>query len=296
MDKREGTGSVCPPEGIMKLHKEILYPTVRVTTKKAGGSGTVVYSQRDSNNNVVTMVMTNHHVVESCIKVERKWDSRIGQDRKKETKETVHVDFFSYNDYSRNIGSQSVEADIVAYTPVDGGEDMALLQLRDTETLRTHVANIFPIDSYKEINLFNPIRVVGAALGHPPLPTMGEICFMDDEIDNHKYWCCSAANIYGNSGGGLFRFSESRNRYEYVAIPSRISVVLAGFSADPITHMGYSIPIDRITKFWERECYQFIYDPEYTPEQCDKMREQMRKEADRKLEAKYGVVDGSDED
>ena len=32
---------------IIQKHEQMFYPTVRVRTKKAGGSGTVVYSQKN---------------------------------------------------------------------------------------------------------------------------------------------------------------------------------------------------------------------------------------------------------
>ena len=45
-----------------------------------------------------------------------------------------------------------------------------------------------------------------------------------------------------------------------------------GFSADAITHMGYFIPIDRIYSLLENNDYQFIYNSEYTIEDCEKER------------------------
>ena len=57
----------------IQKHEEMFYPTVRVRTKKAGGSGTVVYSNK-SDNEVYTYVITNHHVIADSIHVEKKWD------------------------------------------------------------------------------------------------------------------------------------------------------------------------------------------------------------------------------
>jgi hypothetical protein len=53
-----------------------------------------------------------------------------------------------------------------------------------------------------------------------------------------------------------------------------------GFSADPITHMGYFIPIDRIKNLLDENCYQFIYDEKYTMKKCEKMRMDKKKGAD----------------
>lgn len=265
-------------DSIIKLHNEILYPTVRVSTMNSGGSGTVLYSKKN-NGKVVTMVMTNHHVVDDCIEVKDQWDSRIGDNRKREFKQTVHVEYFKYNNYSRCIGSFSVEADIVAY---DEDQDIALMMTRDKENLAGNVASIYPVDMIDEIHIFDDIYTVGAALGHAPLPTTGQICFMDDEINNFKYWLVAANNIFGSSGGATFRYSDTRNRYEYIGIPSRGDVIMLGFSPQAITYMCYIIPIDRILKFMDDHCYQYIYDDKYTIEQCDKMREEMKKKEEQK--------------
>ena len=50
-----------------------------------------------------------------------------------------------------------------------------------------------------------------------------------------------------------------------------------GFSADAITHMGYFIPIDRVYKLLEDNDYQFIYDSEYSIEDCEKARDKKQK-------------------
>jgi S1-C subfamily serine protease len=56
---------------IKQKHVEMFYPTVRVRTQKAGGSGTVVYSKK-VNNEVYTYVVTNHHVIADNVQVEKK--------------------------------------------------------------------------------------------------------------------------------------------------------------------------------------------------------------------------------
>jgi hypothetical protein len=66
-----------------------------------------------------------------------------------------------------------------------------------------------------------------------------------------------------------------------------------GFSADAITHMGFFVPINRIYKFLDDNCYQFIYDPEYTYEKCQELREEKKKERERLLLAMYGRVESS---
>jgi len=219
------------------------------------------------------------------------WDARVGRDIKKDIRSTVSVDFFKYNNYSRCIGSFGVEADIVAYT---AEEDMALLKLRDEEKEAENVAILYPLALTDAIHIFDEIYACGAALGHSPIQTKGEITFMDDEIENFKYWMSSALTIFGNSGGAVFRFTRERDVYEFVGIPSRITVSFAGFSANPITHMGYFIPIHRVYKFLDTNCYQFIYNSEFSIAQCKEKREKMKEKEIARLERQLGVVEESE--
>ena len=257
---------------IIQKPEQMFYPTVRVRTKKAGGSGTVVYSET-YNDEVYTYVITNHHVISDSEHVEKKWDPVLKRKIDKEILDTVFVEFFRYNNYSHTVGSFAVDADIVAYSEVEGGQDWALLRVRDKENKADYVANMFPLEDIDNIHIFDESYAVGASLGHPPVASNGMITYMDDEIEHFKYWMSSAPTIFGNSGGAVYRWSGNRKKYEYIGIPSRISIQPMGFSADAITHMGYFIPIDRVYKLLEDNDFQFIYDSNYSIEDCKKTRE-----------------------
>ena len=256
---------------IIQKHEQMFYPTVRVRTKKAGGSGTVVYSEKYKDE-VYTYVITNHHVIADSVHLEKKWDPVVKRKVDKEILDTVFVEFFRYNNYSHTVGSFAVEADIVAYSEVNGGQDWALLRVRDKENTADWVANMFPLDDIDNVHIFDEVYAVGASLGHPPVASDGHISYMDDEIEHYKYWMSSAPTIFGNSGGAVYRWSGNRKQYEYIGIPSRISMQPMGFSADAITHMGYFIPIDRVYKLLEDNDYQFIYDSKISIEDCNKAR------------------------
>ena len=261
---------------IIQKHEQMFYPTVRVRTKKAGGSGTVVYSKKH-NDEVYTYVITNHHVIADSVHLEKKWDPVLKRKVDKEILDTVFVEFFRYNNYSHTVGSFAVEADIVAYSEVNGGQDWALLRVRDKENTADWVANMFPLDDLDNVHIFDEVYAVGASLGHPPVASDGHISYMDDEIEHYKYWMSSAPTIFGNSGGAVYRWSSNRKQYEYIGIPSRISIQPMGFSADAITHMGYFIPIDRVYKLLEENDYQFIYDDSKSIEECKKARKKKQK-------------------
>jgi len=261
---------------IIQQHEEMFYPTVRVRTKKAGGSGTVVYSE-SYKDEVYTYIITNQHVIDDSVHIEKKWDPVLKRKVDKEILDTVYVEYFKYNNYSHTVGSFAVEADIVAYSEVDGGQDWALLRMRDTENKADWVANMFPLDDIENVHIFDDCYAVGASLGHPPVASNGMITYMDDEIDHYKYWMSSAPTIFGNSGGAVYRWSSNRKKYEYIGIPSRISIQPMGFSADAITHMGYFIPIDRVYSLLEENDYQFIYDSSYSIDDCKKSRKAKQK-------------------
>ena len=107
---------------IKQKHEEMLYPTVRVRTGRSGGSGTVVFSQKNGDE-AHTYIITNHHVISENIKVVKKWSPIYKRKIDTEFLDTVQVEFFRYNNFSKCIGSFAVEADIVAYSDVEGGQD-----------------------------------------------------------------------------------------------------------------------------------------------------------------------------
>ena len=266
---------------IIQKHEQMFYPTVRVRTKKAGGSGTVVYSEKYKDE-VYTYVITNQHVIDDSVHIEKKWDPVLKRKVDKEILDTVYVEFFRFNNYSHTIGSFAVEADIVAYSDVEGGQDWALLRVRDKENKADYVANMFPLEDIENVHIFDDCFAVGASLGHPPVASNGMITYMDDEIEHYKYWMSSAPTIFGNSGGAVYRWSGNRKIYEYIGIPSRISIQPMGFSADAITHMGYFIPIDRVYNLLDDNDYQFIYDDSKSIEECDKARKDKQGPEDEK--------------
>lgn len=258
---------------VQKLHKDVLYPQVRVRTAKAGGSGTVIYSDKGKRG-FSTFILTCHHVIEGALSVKKEYDPRVGMDRKKEYRQVVGVEFFDYESvpHGRRPVSNSVDADIMAY---DKTHDMALLKLR-MATKANYVAKLLPEDEIEDVKVGDKSYAVGCALLHDPILTEGMITHMGDEIDYNDYWMSSAQIIFGNSGGAMFR--PDSEDYYFIGVPSRIDV--AGW-ADPITHLGYFSPISRVYEFIRNEHYEFIVDSAFTEERCEKIREGIKKKAER---------------
>ena len=77
---------LCQEEDLRHLHETFLYPTVRIFSAKAAGSGTLLYSEKDSKepDDYLTFVLTNHHVVEDLISYKKQWDSLLKREVEKE--------------------------------------------------------------------------------------------------------------------------------------------------------------------------------------------------------------------
>lgn len=263
---------------IKKIHEQFIYPIVRVVSQSkegaVGGSGVIVYSKpaTPKSKDCETFLLTNHHVIANAIKVSKKWSAALGTDIKEETRSEVMAEFFGYEDLSRLVEAAALRADIVAW---DAERDLGLLQLK-TKSKVDYVAPIMtPEKAKKSLFITTPIYTVGCGLGVPPLVTEGHIGGFDFQIDNYPYNLTTAPSIFGNSGGGVF----SKETGEVIGITARISVVLMGFGAAPVTHMSFSVTPETIYDFLQAQMYDFIVDPSKTPAQCAKERERMKKKA-----------------
>lgn len=252
----------------MKNRKEFLKcykASCRVQTPKALGSATIVYSKDGE-----TFIITNHHVVENCIEYKEVWSNIMKKKVQKEFTKTVEI-LFPNLEEDRVREYINVLADIVIY---DKEQDMALIKIRNSKDYPA--VKWYPKDKVKMLPMCSDLVCIGAALGEKPIVTEGLLNGIEREIDNYEYWLSSAASIYGNSGGGVYTIDEEGNWF-FLGIPSRIAVT-GSFVAQAITHMGYFIPLHRIYKWLEDNCYQYIYDENFTKAQCDELREAKKEE------------------
>lgn len=274
--------------GLQKRHNEMLYPVVRVRAPQAIGSGTVLYSDRDADGDPFqTFILTNHHVVNSALEVKTHFDPDIGEDRKKEVRATVDVEFFYYEKMSRCKGVQGYKADVVYYDPT---EDLALLKLRAEKQIE-FVAALVLANEFDDIKIGASVFCTGCGLGQPPFMTKGMLGYLDEEMDNKRYMLSTAASIFGSSGGALFRFCQQHDQYELIGVPSRLSINFMGFSADAITHMGWSCVPERIYKVILDSHHAFIIDPTKTIKQCAKERKSALQKKRDAYRQRHGVVE-----
>lgn len=255
---------------------DILSNQIRVKTSKAGGSGTVIYSQ-ERLGGFHSYAITCHHVIDDAITVRDEWDPRVGRQRKKEYRQLVTTEFFDWaaSPHGHRPLTSSIDAEVVAY---DKNHDMALLKLRMVKAAQA-VAELYPPAAIEELQVGDAVVACGCALLHDPILTHGYITHMGDEIDYKLYWMGSANIIFGNSGGSVFVSREGG--HAFIGIPSRIDV--AGWGT-PITHLSYFSPISRVYEFFDEQLYHFLIPGHsHTEEDCEAERAERQSDEQRRL-------------
>ena len=244
------------------LHERTLYPTIRVRTPKATGSGTILYCKdreepdEDGELGFSTYALTNHHVVSDAIRVEKAYDPLQGKQITRDYRDRVQVDGFRYKNRSTITTRATTEADIMAYNEK---RDLALIRLVSNEEF-PFVARLLPAAESREVHMYDKLFVVGCGLGQPPFPTDGMLTGKDVQIDYYPYWQTSAPSIFGNSGGAVFL----ARTLQLIGVPSRVSTTGGMFSSSAVTHMGYFCPPNEITKFLADQGFHFLYDSTHT--------------------------------
>lgn len=247
-----------------KLINEILRPVCRIRAGDAVGSGTIVYSGKYG-----TYLLSNWHVVESRVEYKEVWDELLRRNVKKEFCSTVEIDINKIDNIGRSKGLITTIGDIVIGNKM---QDLVLLKMRSDELFPC--VDLYPEEEVELIPLLTPLACTGAALGEKPVVTFGHLNGTQIEIDKYEYWLSSAPSIFGNSGGAVF--AKKDDKWLFVGIPSRVAVVFIGFGGSAVSHMGYFIPLHRIYKWLRDNCYEFIWDPSVTKEECDRRREEKR--------------------
>jgi len=251
-------GSIAQNEEVpVKKITEMLYPSVLVDLGNATGSGTIIFSGKRTHESwkdekTWTLVLTNHHVIQSAINIEEVFDPKRGKNIQKETRRPVHVRFWDYNDYSTAVGTTGRVARIVAW---DKARDLALLRLDDKERKIKNIAVLWP-ENVGGPYLFQDVWAVGSGMGNPPYPTEGLLSGISGkDSQGRALYLSSAPIIFGNSGGSLWAYSKIRNKYEMIGVPSMISAY--GWGA-VIPHIAWSRPISEIRFFLRENDFGFV--------------------------------------
>lgn len=231
-------------------HEEMLYPTVLVTTGtgRGSGSGTVIYSEMKAGE-WQSYVLTNHHVVNNAISIQKIFDPGEQETKEVEMRRPVNIDIYEYNDYSTAIGTTGRTGNIVAY---DKLRDLALIQIDDKERPVKYVGELYPEDVDGPW-IFQETFAVGSGLGAPPFPTVGLLSGYGKDKDGRALYLSSSPIIFGNSGGSLW--VKSQRGYELIGVPSMVSAYGWG---NVVSHMGWSRPISEIRIFLRENDYGYL--------------------------------------
>ena len=207
----------------------LLKPVVRVND---AGSGIIVYSKAG-----LTLVLTNAHVVEDLIE---------DPDDLEDTP-FVSVDRFKYEKNGKLIGYFRTRAEIVAF---DDANDLAMLRLRDKK-VQKHVVNLPTDDELSDIGVFDDVYIIGCPLRGSPMPSKGTISAINVEFDNKEYWMTSAPIVWGNSGGGCFKYIN--DNYVVIGVPTAVDSTMEitehKIPQAIVPHLNYIVPPYRLRHF-----------------------------------------------
>ena len=251
-------------EAPVKKITEMLYPTVMVDMSRGAGSGTVIYSNKRSHESwadegVWTLVITNHHVIDSAVTISEEFDPKKGKSVKMETRRPVHVRLWDYNDYSTAVGTTGRVARIVAW---DKHRDLALLRLDDKERVIEHVAHLWPEDVGGPY-LFQTVWAIGSGMSNPPYPTQGLLSGISGKDPaGRALYLSSSPIIFGNSDGSLWAYSKKRLQHELIGIPSAAGAYGWGTI---VPHIAWSRPISEIRVFLRENGFAFVVGDEDKP-------------------------------
>lgn len=238
-----------------RMHQRMLYPATRVRSGTAGGSGTIIYSQPDPQRpeEYITLVLTNHHVIDQSVQVKELWDSVLQRNVKRDVLSEVSVESFDYHHMSRMVSANSHQAEILAY---DKEHDLAVLRVLSPKQA-THVAELIPEQRIEYLTLFAPVWCCGCSLLHEPFANRGTINGLREIIDNKTYLLQSAHSVFGNSGGALYL----EDGYYLLGVPARITALHLGFGVDIMTWMGFAVHPSRLYQFLREQELRFVVDP-----------------------------------
>ena len=251
-------------EAPVKKITEMLYPTVLVDVGDGQGSGTVIYSGIRAHKSwkeekVWTLVLTNHHVISDAISITEEFDPKKGEKVQKETRRPVHIRLWDYKDYSTAIGTTGRVARIVAW---DKARDLALLRFDDKERKIKNIAVLWA-ENVGGPYLFQDVWAVGSGMGNPPYPTEGLLSGISGkDAQGRSLYLSSAPIIFGNSGGSLWAYSKTRDKYEMIGVPSGAT----GYGTSTIvSHIVWSRPVSQIREFLRENGFGFILGDEDIP-------------------------------
>lgn len=216
-----------------------------VTVHAGGAQGSGVLISRDGAN----YILTAGHVVQGVRSMSEYTDGLSGKSKMLPKFGTVNI-VREIVKNGRSIGKMSIEADVIAYSSSEYGDDLALLKLRDsitTESVKFDMSDVIPVTGTK-------ICHVGSFLGQDGSNSYSEglISQVGRVIYDHPFDQSSASAFPGSSGGGIFNMDG-----QYIG-------TLVRGASETFT---FYVPIRRIREWARRHNVEFIFDINVKPDE-----------------------------
>jgi S1-C subfamily serine protease len=219
---------------VVRLNREVLNPTVRVTACGSLGSGTAIKVDQDG----YGYILTNNHVVANCAE----------QVDGKTVLKAVDVTSFRYSNFMETRGTDTRTTEVLFR---DEAKDLALLKTTQ------RVKGYFPLATLAKpdtkVFIGETVWASGGGLGQPPAITSGILNNARTDFDSYAYYHTTSPIVMGNSGGGLFHRNGSGNYY-LIGVPSR--VMSYGMGA-VVTHLAYAIKFKTIYQFFKENNFTY---------------------------------------
>ncbi len=195
VEKPKAAAVQGPPVDIAKYLQEI---SVTVKTNRGSGSG-VLFASSDGQ----VWVWTAGHVVESCRRVEQRVDSTTGAMKHMidfDDLKIVKIDIDPIE--GRVVGKQEFDAEVIRYSGIDSGHDIALLRIRKKDLKVT--STLFYLEKdipTRGVKLFH----CGSLLGQEGAQSMtsGIVSQLGRLIDKKVYDQSTCPAFPGSSGGPI---------------------------------------------------------------------------------------------
>lgn len=239
-----------PPEKLQNLS---------VTVHAVGAQGSGVLITRDGKN----YVLTAGHVVDDARKVTKLLDNQTGENKRKSKFEDVNVVREIIKE-GRSIGKTSIEAEVIAYSSSEYGDDLALLKLREpitTDSVVFYKGSAIPSTGTQ-------VSHVGSFLGQDGSNSYskGEISQIGRMLYGHVFDQSSATAFPGSSGGGMWNAETG----EYIG-------TLVRGSGETF---NYYVPVRRIQEWAKRQGVDFIFDENAKPDESKIVLEGLEPDGD----------------
>lgn len=209
-------------------------------------SGEIVYSKRDQESgDVSTVVLTAKHCV-------------LGNE-----KGLVPINKAIYDNHNRQIGTSTYLSTVLG---TSYKSDLALLKLRDKNTLFTDVAEVAPSDT--PLRFGQEVVVVGYPMGRSMTYTEGNLGFVEDGVfpdisQSRQFYRATPDIAPGSSGSSMFTLVDGK--YQIIGITTGGARMFSWFN--------FFTPVEEINDYLETASKSY-------------MTEEDKKAQDNKIEKK----------